>query len=400
MNDVDLFGPGMLADPYPVYDRLRTNDPVHWHEAFGAWIVTRYDDVNACLHDARFSSDRSAGLRELADNPDLQPFFEFVGDRMSFTDPPRHTRLRGLINRAFTPSAVEAMAPRIEQLVAGLLDAVRDRASMEVISEFAFPLPGAVICGMLGLPIENLPRLKRWSDDFLLFFGNAQTRVTDQDYRRASQSVREQTAYFRALLPELHDAPESCLLRALELARQDEDRLSESELFATAQTLVFAGHESTTDLIGVGLLALLRHPEQLRRLREDLALIPQAVEEILRFDGPAQFVFRQAGEDLELGGKAIRKGEFIALVLAAANRDPEHFPAPETFDVARSPNKHLGFGQGFHTCLGMPLVRLEARIAFEELLGRFRQMRLDPKPLEYQPRFNPRGLKSLRVHFA
>jgi cytochrome P450 len=252
---------------------------------------------------------------------------------------------------------------------------------------------------MLGLPVEDLPRLKAWSDSFLLFFGNAPYRVTAEDYRQAAHSVREQTAYFRALLPQLRDGPQSCLLRALELAQEEGDRLSEPELYATAQTLVFAGHESTTNLIGSGLLALLRHPEQMRQLREDPGLVPRAVEEFLRYDGPAQFVQRQAHEDLELGGKTVRKGHFVALVLAAANRDPAHFADPDALDITRPPGKNLAFGQGNHACVGMPLARLEARIAFEGLL-RLTPMRLGPGPLEYQPSFNPRGLKSLPVLFG
>jgi cytochrome P450 len=400
VDDIPLFGPDMLADPYPVYRRLREADAVHWDEPAGAWVVTRYDDVVAGLHDPRLSSDRSAGLRQLADDPELRPFFGFVGDRMSFTDPPRHTRLRGLVSKAFTPHAVEAMAPRIERWVAELLDAAAGGAGMDVVRDFAGPLPGIVICRMLGLPVEDLPRLKRWSDDFSLFFGNSQTRVTDEHYRRAARSVREQTDYFRALLPRLGGGQDGPLLRALELAREEGDRLSESELYATAQTLVFAGHEATTDLIGIGTLALLRHPDQMRRLRDDPVLVPQAVEEFLRYDGPAQFVHRQAREDLGLGGKEIRKGQFVVLVLAAANRDPAHFPEPDVLDVTRGPHKHLGFGQGVHACMGMPLARLEARIAFEGLLRRFPRMRLGPGPLEYRPSFNPRGLRSLPVLFG
>jgi cytochrome P450 len=399
MDDADLFGPDMLADPYRIYHQLRAADPVHWHEPWGAWVVTRYDDVLAGLHEPRLSSDRTVALRELAHVPELRPFFDFVGDRMSFTDPPRHTRLRGLVNKAFTPHAVDAMAVPIEKLVAELLDRVRGKAGMDVIGDFAYPLPGTVICRMLGLPVEDLPRLKRWSDNFLLFFGNAPYRVTAEDYRRAAQGVREQTDYFRALLPQLRDGPQSCLLRALELAQEEGDRLSEPELYATPQTLVFAGHESTTNLIGSGLLALLRHPEQVCQLREDPGLIPQAVEEFLRYDGPAQFVQRQAREDLVLGGMTIREGQFVALVLAAANRDPDHFPDPDALAVTRRPGKHLVFGQGIHTCVGMALARLEARIAFEGLL-RLPPMHLVPGPLEYYPSFNPRGLKLLTVLFG
>jgi len=381
MDDIDLFGPEMLADPYPVYHRLRSTDPVHWHEPFQAWVVTRYDDVLACLHDSRLSSP-----------------LDFAYP-LPFTDPPRHTPLRGLF-KAFTPGGVEAMAPRIEGWVAEWLDAARGRAGMDVIRDLAYPLPGTVICRMLGLPVEDLERFKRWSDDFLLFFGNAPPGVTAADYRRAAKGVREQTAYFLGLLPRLRNGRQGGLLCALERVQVGGDRLSESELYATAQTLVFAGRESTTDLIGGGLLALLRHPAQMRKLCDDLTLIPRAVEEFLRYDGPAQFVRRQAREDLELRGKEVREGHFVVLVLAAANRDPEQFPEPDALDITRNPNKHLGFGQGIHSCLGVALPRLEARIALEGLLRRFPRLRLGPEPLQYEPSFNRRGLKSLPVSFG
>jgi cytochrome P450 len=400
VNDVPLFGPDMLADPDPVYERLRTTDPVHWHEPSAAWVVTRYDDVLAGLHDSRLSSDRSAALRALADDPELRAFFDFIADKMNFTDPPRHTRLRGLVNKAFTHHAVEALAPAIERLVAELLDAVSSRGKMDVITDFAYPLPGTVICRALGLPAEDLPQLKRWSDDFLLFFGNAPRHVTAEDYRRAAQSVREQTAYFRALLPQLRDRPEKCMLRALEQVEEAGDRLSEPELFATAQSLLLAGHETTTSLIGDGLLALLRHPEEMRRLRDDRTLIPSAVEEMLRYVCPVQFVLRQAREDLEIAGRAIREGQFVMLVLAAANRDPAHFLSPEVLDITRGPNKHLSFGQGGHSCPGMALARLEAQLAFEGLLDRLPLMRLGPGSPEYQPTFSPRCLRSLPVYFG
>jgi cytochrome P450 len=361
-----------------------------------AWVVTRYDDVVACLHDAGLSSNRSAMLRELADDPELKPFFDFISDRISFNDPPRQTRLRALVNKAFTPHAVESMAPRIAELVAELLDATTGRETMDFVRDFADPLPGTVICELLGLPAADLSRFKKWSDEFLLFFGQAPAHVSREDYRRAARSVRDQTLYLRELLPRLREGPG--LLCALERVHEDDgDRLSESELNATAQTLVFAGHESTTNVLAAGLLALLRHPDQAQQLCAEPSLLPQAIEEILRYDGPAQFVQRQALEEFEIRGQRLHQGDLVALVLAAANRDPEHFPDPDRFLITRSPNHHLAFGQGPHACPGMPLARLETRVAFEGLLPLLPRMRLIPGELSYQPSFNPRGLKSLPV---
>jgi cytochrome P450 len=394
-----LFGPQMLADPYPVYHQLRSTDPVHWDETLQAWVLTRYRDVVAGLHDLRLSSDRIVYLRELAGAKELEPFFTFLSNRMIFCDPPRHTRLRGLVTKAFTPHAVEAMAPHIQQLVDGFLDRVQGQGHMDVIRDLAFRLPATVIAQMLGIPATDADMLKKWSDTFVVFFSKAPATIATEEYRAALQAARDMTAYFRKALVQIKQHPQGTLLGMLELAEEAGDRLSEEELFANANLLLVAGHETTTSLIGNGTLALLQHPEQMRKLQEDPSLIPHAIEELLRYNGPVQFTHRVAREDLDIGGKHIAKGQLVFLVLAAANRDPEQFPDPDRLVVTRSPNHHVTFGMATHFCPGAPLARLEARIAFTTLLCRLPGLRLAGGPLEYGANFNLHGLKALPVVF-
>jgi pimeloyl-[acyl-carrier protein] synthase len=396
---VPLFSHEMAQDPYPVYHQLRAADPVHWSDTFNAWILTRYDDVAAGLNDLRLSSDRIALMKELAGSDELEPFFAFLSRRMIFADPPNHTRLRGLVSKTFTPHVVEAMRPHIQKLVDGFLDAVANRGQMDVIHDFAFPLPATVIAELLGVPPEDREQLKKWSDDFVVFFGTHPGQVSLDQYRQSMRSMREMSNYFRAAATRDRSGALDCLLKTMALAEEQGDKLSEGELVANANLLLVAGHETTTNLIGNGVLALLRHPDQMQKLRDNPALIPGAIEEFLRYDGPVQFTHRVASEDLTLGGKAIRRGQFVFLFLAAANRDPAHFPDPDRLDVTRAPHKHLAFGLGHHFCLGAPLARLEAQIAFATILRRFQELRLAAEHWEYNDNFNLHGLKALPVTF-
>jgi cytochrome P450 len=394
-----LFGPDMLADPYPVYHRLRSADPVHWHEPFAAWVLTRHDDVLAALHDHRLSADRTTRMRAVLGRDDLKPFFAFVAKRMIFTDPPLHTRLRALVSQAFKPHVVEALRPHIRALVDGFLDRVIGRGQMDAVADLAFPLPATVIAGLLGVPPEDRDRLRAWSDDFILLLSADPSAIPSATYGRAARAAGELTAYFRTAVARRRAEPHDDLLSLLVHAEDQGDRLDDEELYATANLLMVAGHETTTNLIGNGLLALLRHPDQLRRLQEDPSLVPSAVEEMLRYDSPVQFVSRQAREDMEVGGRRIRGGQVVHLVLAATNRDPAHFPDPDRLDVGRRPDRHLAFGQGIHYCLGVPLARLEAAVAFEALLRRLPGLRLGGGEITYRDNFNFRGLRSLPVAF-
>lgn len=394
-----LFGPDMRADPYPVYHRLRSTDPVHWDSRLQVWVLTRYRDVLAGLHDARFSADRVTHMRGLASEEELRPFFDFIGNRMVFTDPPKHARLRALLNKAFTPHAVEAMRPRVQQLVDEVIDRALRQGGMDVIGDLAFPLPATVISLLLGVPPADIGRLKSWSDEFVVFFSTAPAGITAEQYSRAGQAAEAMTQYFRAAVERVKQHPEGTLLGAMELAEQAGDRLNEVELFANANLLMVAGHETTTNLIGNGVLALLQNPDQLQRLRDDPSLMPHAIEEFLRYGNPVQFTNRVAREDLDIGGKRIAKGQMLLPVLAAANRDPEQFPDPDRLDITRSPNHHVALGQGIHFCLGAPLARLEAQIAFSTLLRRLPGLKLAGGPVEYRENFNFHGLKSLPVTF-
>lgn len=400
-DPIPLFGPEMLADPYPLYHRLRAVDPVHWSDKFNAWILTRYDDVAAGLNDLRLSSDRSALLRDLAGNrAELEPFFSFLARRMILVDPPKHTRLRALVSKAFTPHVVEAMRPHIQQLVDGFLDAAQAKGGMDLIHDFAFPLPATVITELLGVPAEDRDQLKSWSDDFVVFFSTHPGNVSLEQYRKALASMQAMVAYFRAAMPRIRAAGRPGLLLTMAAAEDTGDQLTEEELLANANLLLVAGHETTTNLIGNGMLALLQAPEQMQKLRDNPALIPGAVEEIFRYCGPVQFTHRQALEDVVSAGKTIKKGQLVFLFLAAANRDPAHFPDPDRLDVTRAAHKHVALGLGHHFCLGAPLARLEAHIAFSTILRRFPKLRLAEDKPTYRDNFNLRGLQQLQVVFA
>lgn len=392
-----LFGPEMLADPYPIYHQLRSNAPVHWHEPFSAWILTRYRDVNAALHDPRLSAARTGPMQAAANRPELDAFFSFIGKRMIFTDPPQHTRLRGLVSQAFKPHIIEGLRSHIQTLVDHFLDAGMRQGKFDVIADLALPLPQTVIAELLGVPPADRVRLKKLSDEFILIISRDPASIPPEVWQRTAVAAEELTSYFRAIVAERRAQPRDDLLTLLEQAEEQGDRLSEEELFATANLLMVAGHETTTNLIGNGLLALLRNPAQLQLLREDPALVPQAVEELLRYDPPVQFVYRLALEDLEIGGQQIRQGEVVHLLLGAANRDPKQFANPDQLDIRRAPNHHLAFSQGIHYCLGAPLARMEGQIALTTLLERMPAMRLADVPLTYGKNFNMRGLESLPV---
>jgi cytochrome P450 len=268
------------------------------------------------------------------------------------------------------------------------------------VRDFTFPLPAIVITEMLGVPPEDREQLKKWSDTFVVFFTKPLVDVTTDEYRLALKAVEEMSAYFRQFVAQRRAEPRDDLLSALVHAHEDGDKLTDEEVFANANLLLVAGHETTTGLIANGMLALLRHPQELARLRRDPSLIPTAVEEFLRYDGPVHFTHRLAGQDMTIGGKTIRKGQWVHLVIASANRDPEQFPQPDVLNVGRSPNHHVAFGAGFHFCLGAPLARLEARIAFTTLLRRFSDLRLATGAIDYRVNFNARCPKTLPLEFS
>lgn len=392
--------PEVIADPYPVFHRLQAEDPTHWSEILGGWVLTRYDDVKACLNDRRLSADRITPFLEHqpgGGRPEVQELSRLVGRWAVFTDPPTHTRLRQLMNKAFTPRAVERLRPRIEEVANNLIDRIQDQGQMDVIRDFAYPLPVIVIAEMLGVPTEDRDRLKAWSDELALFIGSA--LGTLDKYERARRGVEEMTEYFHALVAVRRCGPRDDVISGLIAAEERGAVLSEDELVATCVLLLFAGHETTRNLIGNGILALLRHPDQLQTLREDPSLAPSAIEELLRYDGPTQAQVRVAMEDFELYGKRIQPGQRIFTMINAANRDPDRFADPDRLDLRRGDNYHLAFGSGIHFCIGAPLARLEGQIAITTLLQRLSALEPPTDAPDWLDSLVFRGVRSLPVAF-
>ncbi|MBL8834603.1 MAG: cytochrome P450 [Alphaproteobacteria bacterium] len=398
----------VMADPFPALARLRALDPVHWSAILKGWVLTRHRDVRAALHDPRLSADRITPFMNAlapARREALTGLERLLSRWAVFVDPPTHGRLRGLLNAAFRPRAIEAMEPAIAIVVDGLIDRIAARADQagqgrcNLIADFAYPLPATVIAGILGVPLDDVDRFKDWSDDLAAFVGGAQ--AMPDKYERAARGIAEMEAYFRGLIDRHRRAGTSGdLLGDLIDAQRGEGRLDEDELVATAVLILFAGHETTTNLIGNGLLALLRHPDQLARLRAEPGLMESAVEEMLRYDGPAASVTRVARDAIEIGGRRIGRGDRLFLMLNAACRDPDAFVEPERFDIARPPTTtSLAFGYGIHYCVGAPLARLEARIAFERLLARFGTLALAGGPLEWTDNLVLRGVRTLDLTF-
>lgn len=393
------FLPEFRADPYPLYQHLRSADPVHWSEFLGFWILTRYRDCVAVLRDARFSANpRSwAGYEDfLQAQGGSGPLMQMERNWMLLMDPPDHTRLRTLVSKAFTPRVVESMRPHIQDIVDDLLDVVHDAGGMDIIAALAYPLPVIVIAETMGVPVADRDKFKRWSRDLAATLDPVTTPEIIQQGNAATLAFME---YFRALVAQRRKNPTNDLLSALIAAEEQGDKLSEEELLATAILLFGAGHETTMNLIGNGLLALLRHPDQIKQLKTTPALIQSTVEELLRYDSSVQMTARSALVDVEIDGKLIRKGQQVIVVLGAANRDPDQFPDPDRLDIARTENRHIAFGQGIHYCLGAPLARVEAQIAINTLLRRMPTLRLQTNTLEWRDTVTLRGLKALPVAF-
>ena len=389
------FSPEFLANPYPFYALLRRNDPVHWNQTINIWILTRYEDMLPVLRDDElFSADRrrSENFQQLGVDPDDVP------RSMLTSDPPDHTRLRTLVNKAFTARTVARLRERIQQLVDGSLDRVAGRGHMEVISDLAYPLPITVIAEMLGVPADDQDRFRAWSSKIAVALGP----LTSQEMGREAMEARnELIQYFNPLIERRRAEPQDDLISALIEAEEQGDALTHGELLAMLLLLLIAGHETTVNLKGNGLLALLRHPEQAQRLREDPSIAKPAVEELLRYDSPVQLTGRVAMEDLEIGGRKVKARQSVMTVVAAANRDPAVFPEPDALDLTRTPCNHLSFSAGIHFCLGAQLARIEGQIALSTIVRRFPEIRL-AKPVEeltYRPAVVLRGLDELPVEF-
>jgi cytochrome P450 len=392
-----LLDPDVLADPYPLYHRLRTEDPVHWDPFLHAWVVTRYTDVVRVLHD--FSADRTPTPEQLTAMglSALNPIAQVMVKQMLFLDAPAHTRLRALACSAFTPSKVEVLRSHIREIADRLLDAVAGQSRIDMIADFAEPLPAIVTAEMLGVPVEHHNQLKAWSADFAEMLGNFQHNPGRA--HRVLRSLEQMTAYFRDAIEQPRNGRSEGLIQSLATAEIQGDRLSNEEVIANSIITMVGGQETTTNLIGNGMLSLLRNREQLELLRADLSLIPSAVEELLRYESPSQHTARLAPRDCELGGRQIRKREAVIAVMAAGNRDPARFPNPDRLDITRKDNRHLAFGWAAHFCFGAALARIEGQIAFETILRRFHKLALEPGPLTWRTNLGLRGLTALPINF-
>lgn len=399
MGEPALFDEAMIQDPYARYARLRETDPVHYDDRVGAWIVTRYADVERILRDASFSSVITPGAAGHTRDT-LRHLYAFVHSSLVFSDPPDHTRLRSLVSRAFTPARVGRLRPWVERTVDELLDAVEPRGRMDFVADFAAPLPLRVLAGVLGMTLrpEEQRALKAACDDFLLPFGRDPATLTGEETARATRAGDTLARAVRDALDGAADRPDS-LLAVLTGASEDGDRLSREELFACVVLFLIAGHENLTSLLSNGVLVLLDHPGQVRLLRDDPSLWPSAVRELLRTVAPNQFVRRVATADVRVGDSRVRAGDAVLLVLAAACRDPEVYPDPDRFDVTRPREWPIAFGRGIHYCVGGPLAQLEAETAFARLFTRLPALRRPTDRVAYVPNFNVRLVARLPLQW-
>jgi hypothetical protein len=394
----DPFDPKLHADPSPIYRRLRESDPMHRSYLVRGWVLSRYDDVFEALHHPMLSSDErnEAGYAKAEARMRRLGLIEEGGGiarSMLRLDPPDHTRLRRLVSKAFTPRAVARLEAGLRTIVEEHLDRAAQSGGMDVIRDLATPLPVIAIAELIGVPREDRERFKHWSDEIALSVGFSGVA----EARRTMRAGRELRAYFDHGLAERRASPRDDLMSSLLEAEDAGDRLSHAELLSTLELLLVAGNETTTNLIGNGLLALLRHPDQLELLQREPERLPVAIEELIRFDGPVQATSRIALEDLDLAGETVRRGQSLIVLLGAANHDPERFEDPDRLDVTRAENPHLGFGHGVHFCLGASLARLETRLALGALIERFPGIKLATERLRW--RSNPilHGLESLPV---
>ena len=405
LERLNPFLPEVIADPYPVYSHYRRTDPVHWgiaakHQLPGAWYLFRYEDVMQVLEDPRFGRE---GYK-VRDDIDTAPvpkaykgFSSMVSNWMVFRDPPNHTRLRLLVNKAFSLKRLQNIRPAIVDIADGLLEGVKDRAEIDLVDDFAFPLPVIVIAALLGVDPEDRFTFREWA---LALQHASASRLTPsvEVYEQAEAATQSFIEYFKDAIAKRHAQPRQDLITALAKARYEGDKLNDEEILATCIHLLTAGHETTINLITKGTLALLRNPEQLNLLRSHPELIVGTVEELIRYDSPVQMLSRWAYENVEIGGKQIRRGDSVYLMLGSANRDSRSFDNPDLLDIQRQHNKHCGFGGGIHFCLGSALARAEAQISLNILINRFPQLHLIDQTIEWANNIVFHGPKHLPVN--
>jgi cytochrome P450 len=392
--------PGFVSDPYPLYRWLRDRQPVRKDPLAPAWVLTRYDDVLEMLRDPRFRKDPFAADRlprlvrkQLGvGNEETRGDVDVIS--LLFLDPPAHTRVRGIFSRAFTPASLTELRPMIESIARKRLDHAAPSGCMDIIADLAYPLPVIIIAELLGFPAEDYQQIKQWSDDFAAALS---LNASSEQQGRAAQARAEIRGYFDRLVSGLKSTPNDTLLSRLLLSEEEPGGLNREEIFSNCVLLLSAGHETTTNLIGNGMLALLRNPDQWEMLVRSPDLIESAVEELLRFDCPVQWTSRLAGEAIEVNGQVIPTGEIVLGSLGSANRDPARFNDADRLDIRRTDNKHLAFGSGIHFCLGAALARMEMQIVLREMSSRFPRMKLAKKRLKWLKGLTFRGVKSLPV---
>lgn len=391
---LDLTDPAVVADPYPAFARARAQAPVQWHEEMGLWLAFTHAESNAVLRDRRLGRI----WRDKAPAERFESFNLIHRNAILEMEPPEHTRLRRLISSAFARGHVERLRPWVEELARSLVDELVERSGgsepVDLLAGMAEQLPVAVIAELLGVPEADRPLLRPWSNAIVKMYEYGRTTEIEDDAERAAD---EFVAYLRELAAERRkNLGEDLVSHLVSMRDADGDKLTEDELVTTCILLLNAGHEATVNVSGNGTLALLRHPEQLQRLREDRALLPTAIEEFMRYDSPLQLFERTATEDVEIGGITVERGQKIAALLGAANRDPAVFAEPDAFDVGRSDNGHITFGAGVHFCIGAPLARVELQASFGALLDRTTTFELGGEPVR-RPEFVIRGLQTLPV---
>ncbi len=369
----------ILSDPYDTYERLRTRDPVHRMRLINGWVLTRYEDVDMVLRDHRRFSKNDGREDEYRS--------------MLHHDPPDHTRLRSLVSKAFTPRAVRELHPRVQLIVDDLLSELEGKDRFDLIENLAFPMPVTVIAEMLGVPSQDMDRFKDWSNDISL---TIEPSLREDQIRRVERASEKLYEYFESIIEERRREPQDDMITALLNAEDEGDRLTHEELLGTLVLLLVAGNETTRNLIGNGMRALLKHPDQLRKLRDNPDLLDSAISELLRYDSPVQLDGRLAHSDVEVAGHRIRAGQRVLCAIGAANRDPSAFTEPDKLDIERNESSHIAFGRGIHHCLGAPLAMLEARAAFSALLARFSDIQLVSEPV-YRKQVVLRGVEELWV---
>jgi len=391
--DCDPTLPG-YSDPYPYYHRLRSDDPVHFSEFMHGWVLTRYTDAVAYLRDRRFS--RAAYIQNMRSKFGAdEPIFKFQAHELAFTDPPEHTWMKNVFAKAFSPAAIAKMRPATERIVRTRLEALAGKNEIDIVGDVAYPIPADVIAAMLGAPEQDWEKLRELVDGIVISRGIVRT---PQMMEEGSRSVSAFNDYFIDLVEARRNKPAEDLLSAILVAEENGRKLSAEQILSMVETLFAAGHATTRSLIANGMLALLRHPAELAKLREHPEVIASAVEEMLRYDSPTQAPSPQvATEDLEIGGKTIRKGDLVTVLFGATNRDPARFTDPDRFDITRTENEHLAFSMGVHYCLGASLARQEAQVAIDAIVRRYPEIELAEREPKWRTMGRFRGLESLTV---